>query len=56
MPIYVRPYEVAAGLLITATGIPAYLIGIYWQNKPVWLKSLSSMDFCILKILVISNC
>lgn len=44
MPIYVRPYEVGAGLLITATGIPAYFIGIYWENKPNWLKSLSSMQ------------
>lgn len=43
MPIYVRPYEVAAGLLITASGVPAYLVGIYWQNKPSWLKSLSSI-------------
>lgn len=42
MPIYVRPYEVGAGLLITATGIPAYFIGIYWENKPEWLKSFSS--------------
>ena len=47
MPIYVRPYEVAAGLLITATGIPAYLIGIYWENKPAWLKALSSTNFLI---------
>lgn len=47
MPIYVRPYEVAAGLLITATGIPAYLIGIYWENKPAWLKALSSTNFLV---------
>lgn len=43
IPIYVRPREVAAGLLITATGIPAYFIGIYWENKPECLKLLSSM-------------
>jgi len=41
LPIYVRPYEVGAGLLITATGIPFYFVGIYWQNKPQWFISMS---------------
>lgn len=54
MPIYVRPYEVAAGLLITATGIPAYLIGIYWQNKPAWLKSLSRKATCSIQKLTMA--
>jgi len=41
LPVYVRPYEVGAGLLITVSGIPFYLIGIYWENKPRWFTSLS---------------
>ncbi|KAK4008832.1 LOW QUALITY PROTEIN: large neutral amino acids transporter small subunit 2 [Daphnia magna] len=54
MPIYVRPYEVGAGLLITATGIPAYFIGIYWENKPNWLKSLSRSTTCMVQKLTMA--
>jgi len=41
LPVYVRPYEVLAGLTITATGIPFYFVGIYWENKPQWVLNLS---------------
>uniref|UniRef100_A0A6A7FTT6 Y+L amino acid transporter 2-like n=2 Tax=Hirondellea gigas TaxID=1518452 RepID=A0A6A7FTT6_9CRUS len=34
MPVYVRPREVGAGVAITATGIPAYFLFVYWRNKP----------------------
>ncbi|KAK8373692.1 hypothetical protein O3P69_012387 [Scylla paramamosain] len=32
--LYVRPYEVGKGLLITGSGVPAYFLFVYWQNKP----------------------
>jgi len=38
LPIYVRPFEVGMGIAITATGIPAYLIGVAWKGKPDGLK------------------
>ncbi|XP_050688049.1 Y+L amino acid transporter 2-like [Eriocheir sinensis] len=45
LPLYVRPYEVGMGLLITGSGIPAYFLFIYWENKPRlirrWLDKLT---------------
>nr|XP_053655921.1 Y+L amino acid transporter 2-like [Cherax quadricarinatus] len=38
LPLYVRPLEVGMGILITASGIPAYFLFIYWQNKPQFVK------------------
>jgi len=39
LPLYVRPMEVGMGLLITACGVPVYLICIRWKNKPSWFVS-----------------
>ncbi|XP_068235009.1 Y+L amino acid transporter 2 [Palaemon carinicauda] len=38
LPLYVRPYEVGMGILITASGIPAYFLFIYWENKPAFVQ------------------
>lgn len=35
VPCYERPFEVGMGLLITLTGIPAYLVGVCWKKKPM---------------------
>lgn len=39
VPCYVAPYEVLMGVLITVIGIPVYLVGVVWRNKPEWLNS-----------------
>jgi len=38
LPLYVRPLEVGMGLLITAFGVPVYMLCIRWRDKPVWFQ------------------
>ncbi|KAK2586913.1 hypothetical protein KPH14_009846 [Odynerus spinipes] len=42
VPCYERPYEVGMGILITSSGIPAYFMGVTWQNKPVWFQKINA--------------
>ncbi|XP_031633074.1 Y+L amino acid transporter 2 [Contarinia nasturtii] len=39
VPIYVAPYEVGMGVLITVAGIPVYYFGVVWKNKPQFLQN-----------------
>lgn len=45
VPVYVAPYEVGMGVLITAIGVPFYYVGVVWKNKPKLLQSAISMYF-----------
>ncbi|XP_013108616.1 Y+L amino acid transporter 2 [Stomoxys calcitrans] len=42
VPIYVAPYEVGMGVLITVVGIPFYYVGVVWQSKPKWLLNTTT--------------
>ncbi|XP_036323745.1 Y+L amino acid transporter 2 [Rhagoletis pomonella] len=39
VPIYVAPYEVGMGVLITVIGVPFYYVGVVWKNKPKCFQS-----------------
>jgi len=51
LPLYVRPVEVGMGLLITACGVPVYILCVWWRNKPQWFKNmLYSLGFASQKM------
>ncbi|XP_018025153.1 Y+L amino acid transporter 2-like [Hyalella azteca] len=54
LPIYVRPWEVGMGLFITATGVPAYLVGVRWKNKPAAFTRFSEKLTRGIQILTLS--
>lgn len=44
LPFYSEPFVVGMGLVIIVTGIPAYLIFIYWKDKPfIFQKFVESL-------------
>ncbi|KAK3877911.1 hypothetical protein Pcinc_017421 [Petrolisthes cinctipes] len=43
LPLYVRPFEVGMGLLITASGIPVYFLFIYINKPPVIKRVLRNL-------------
>ena len=45
MPLYVEPVQVGMGILITVIGIPVYLVGVHWRNKPRWFHQFMRKSF-----------
>lgn len=55
VPVYVAPFEVAMGLLITLIGIPFYQVGVVWKNKPKWVQHAIGVYKQIYKALLLSH-
>ncbi len=39
LTIYRKPWDSAISVGIMAAGIPAFIFGIKWTNKPSWLRT-----------------
>lgn len=54
VPCIASPVDTGFGVLIILTGVPVYLIFIYWKNKPVFIqKSLLASTRFLQKIMVV---
>ncbi|XP_055940599.1 Y+L amino acid transporter 2-like isoform X2 [Argiope bruennichi] len=52
-PFYVSPWETGMGIAITLTGIPVYMITIYWRNKPkFYKKAIGKITSMVQKLLL----
>lgn len=41
VPCMERPIEVGMGVLITVSGIPAFMLGVAWKNKPAKFQEMN---------------
>ncbi|KDR07989.1 Cystine/glutamate transporter [Zootermopsis nevadensis] len=51
---YARPFEVIMGAVITLTGLPAFWVGVMWQNKPLWFRNMFCTVTCSVQKLFLS--
>ena len=47
-PLFAAPRDTGMGCLITLTGIPVYLVGVAWKNKPKVFNQFVGMSDMIL--------
>jgi len=52
-PFYVSPWETGMGIAITVSGIPVYMLTIYWRDKPrFYKKAIGKVTSLIQKVLL----
>ncbi|XP_006811929.1 cystine/glutamate transporter-like [Saccoglossus kowalevskii] len=50
--IFAAPFEAFVGTVIILTGIPIYLYGVVWKNKPNWLRKFLDRSLEYLQMLM----
>nr|XP_042904342.1 large neutral amino acids transporter small subunit 2 [Parasteatoda tepidariorum] len=53
VPMMADPVGTGFGALIIATGVPVYLIFIYWENKPKAIRNAINSTYCTLQKLLV---
>ncbi|GIY30001.1 large neutral amino acids transporter small subunit 1 [Caerostris darwini] len=52
-PFYASPWETGMGIAITLTGIPVYMVTVYWRNKPkVYKRAIGKVTSMVQKLLL----
>lgn len=51
MPLTTSPMECVFGIVMVLTGVPVYMLGVVWQNKPNWIiEFLEKLTFTVQKL------
>ncbi|GIY79749.1 large neutral amino acids transporter small subunit 2 [Caerostris darwini] len=52
-PFYASPWETGMGIATTLTGIPVYMVTVYWRNKPkVYKRAIGKVTSMVQKLLL----
>lgn len=56
VPLFAAPKDTGMGLLLVLTGLPVYLIGVRWKNKPkAFTNFVSKYTFLSTVVYIVKN-